>query len=446
MLRQQLFKQGLALGAFGQGFKLFAVAQAHRAFEAHAAKLARGPSHSGQGFMKAAAGHGHRAQAIALAQHHAEQGHPQVRCRHKHARDMAHLGRGFGVGPDHEAGCIDQAHDGQAMRIAQLHEAGRLVGGIGVDGTAQMQRVVGQHAERATTHPRQSGVNAQAKSRAQLQHTALIGDALHGRSGVVRAQTVFGHHVAQRLGGWCFPVSLCALKKRQVMPCHGHGLHLAIHQHIDHAVAMLDVAWADLLGLENTQATAFDHGGTAHADVAVTRGNDHVAATQQRRIARKATPGHHTHHRHTAIEARKRGKSRQVQAGHDGHIDITGAPTAAFGKQHHRQIVLQGDAQHAVGLLVVAHALRARQHGEVVGHDHDTLAIHATDARDHAVGRCVAHQVVGCAAAALRRHSQSTVFDKRAGVTQIGDVFAGGAQAQSVAFGHRLGAQRVMRE
>ena len=95
---------------------------------------------------------------------------------------------------------------------------------------------------------------------------------------------------------------------------------------------------------------------------------------------------------------------------------------------------------------MVAHALRARQHGEVIGHDHHTLAIHATDARDHAVGRGVAHQVIGCAAAALRRHSQSAVLDKRADVAQIGDVFAGGSQAQCMAFGHRLGAQRVLRE
>jgi hypothetical protein len=58
-----------------------------------------------------------------------------------------------------------------------------------------------------------------------------------------------------------------------------------------------------------------------------------------------------------------------VQAGDDGGVGVARPPAAAFGKQHHGQL-LQRDAQHAVGLGVVAHALRAGQHGGVVGHHH----------------------------------------------------------------------------
>ena len=62
--------------------------------------------------------------------------------RHEHPRDMAHLRRGLGLGPDHKAGRVHQAHDGQPMCIAQLHETGGLVGGIGVDGATEVLDVL----------------------------------------------------------------------------------------------------------------------------------------------------------------------------------------------------------------------------------------------------------------------------------------------------------------
>ena len=446
MLRQQLLKQGLALGTFGHRLQFLAVTQAHRAFEAHAAKLARGPGHRGQGFVEAPAGHGHRAQPVALAQHHAEQRHPQMCRRHEQARDMAHLRGGFGVGPDHEAGRVDQADNGQPVRVAQLHETGRLVGRVGVDRAAQMQRVVGHQPHRAPGHAGQCGMDAHAKTRAQHQEAAFVGDALHGRAGVVHAQAVFGDHMAQGLGRRCLPAGGDALKKRQVMPRRRHGLRFVIHQHIDHAVVVLHVAGANLLGLEDTQPAAFNHGRAAHADVAALGGDDHVTAAQQRRIACKAAPSHHTQHRHPAVEARKRGKGGQVQARHDGHVHIARAAAAAFGQQHHGQVVLQGHTQHAVGLLVVAHALRARQHGEVVGHDHDALAVDCANARDHAVGGRVADQIVGAATAALCGHGQGAVFDKGIGIAQVGDVFAGRAQPQGMALGHGFGACSILGE
>ena len=113
----------------------------------------------------------------------------------------------------------------------------------------------------------------------------------------------------------------------------------------------------------------------------------------------------------------------------------------------------QGHAQQAVGLLVVAHALRARQHGGVVGQDHGPRAfgsehgaIDRSDAGHHAVGRCLGDQVGFAAPAALGRHGQRAVFDEAAGVAQVGDVLARGAHAQGTAPCHRFGAGNVMRE
>jgi hypothetical protein len=142
-----------------------------------------------------------------------------------------------------------------------------------------------------------------------------------------------------------------------------------------------------------------------------------------------------------------------VQAGDDGHVDIARSAAAAFGEQHHRQLLLEGDAEHAVGLLVVAHALRAGEHGRVVGHDDGTRSLRperhrvdAADAGDHAVGGRVAHQVVETAPALLRGEGQRAVLDEAAAIAEVGDVLARGAQAERVTLGDRLGPARIADE
>ena len=209
---------------------------------------------------------------------------------------------------------------------------------------------------------------------------------------------------------------------------------------------MLHGRRANLLRLEHTQSTPLHHGWSAHADVAVLGGNDHVATTQQRGIAGKAAPGRYAHHRHPTVEPGKAGKGAHMQPSHDGHVHITRAATSTLGKQHHRQPVLQGQAQHAVGLLVVAHALRARQHGSVVGHGHHLVAVDAANAGDHAIGRGVLDQVFLASAAALCRNRQRAVFDETAGIAQVGHVLPRAAKALGVAFGHGFGAAGIQRE
>ena len=54
----------------------------------------------------------------------------------------------LGLRPDHDAGRVAQEQDGQVEGVAQLHEPGRLVGALGVDGPAQVGRVVGDDPER----------------------------------------------------------------------------------------------------------------------------------------------------------------------------------------------------------------------------------------------------------------------------------------------------------
>ena len=113
----------------------------------------------------------------------------------------------------------------------------------------------------------------------------------------------------------------------------------------------------------------------------------------------------------------------------------------------------QRDAQQPVGLVVVAHALGASQHGGVIGHHHGAAAlgpkqraVDAANAGDHAVGGRVGDQILFAAAAALRGHGQRAMLHERAFVTQVGNVFARSAPAQRVAFGDGLYALRIERE
>ena len=131
-------------------------------------------------------------------------------------------------------------------------------------------------------------------------------------------------------------------------------------------------------------------------------------------------------------------------------MSVARAAAAAFGKQHHGQLLVERHAQHAVGLGMVARALRAREDSGVVGHDHGarplltTLrAVDGANARHHAVGRGVGDEVFHAAAARLRGHGQRAVFDEAACIAQVGNVFARGALALRVALGHRSGALGV---
>ncbi len=237
------------------------------------------------------------------------------------------------------------------------------------------------------------------------------------------------------------------------MPSRRHSGSLVVHQNINHTIGVLHGARADLLWAEHAQATALDHGRAAHAEVAAPGGDDHVGAAGQRGIAGKAAPGHDGQHRHPAVQAGKAGKGGHMQAGHDGHVDIARTAATALGKQHHRQLLLQRQAQQAVGFLVVAHALGAGQHGGVIGHHHGAgrigaklRLVDAADAGHHAVSRGVALQVFLAAPAALGGHCQRAVLDKAARVTQVGDVLPRAAQAQRVALGHGLGPAGVQRQ
>ena len=159
------------------------------------------------------------------------------------------------------------------------------------------------------------------------------------------------------------------------------------------------------------------------------------------------------HHGHLTRECRIGREGMHMQARDHGRIGIAGPAATAFGKQHHGQLLLQRDAQHAVGLGVISRPLGAGQHRGVIGHDHGARPLRAelgcidgAHARHHAVGRRVGHQIVEAAPACLRGNRQRPVFDEAACIAEIGDILTRAAAALGMAPGHGPWPRRIERE
>ena len=123
-----------------------------------------------------------------------------------------------------------------------------------------------------------------------------------------------------------------------------------------------------------------------------------------------------------------------LEASHAEPVGIAGAPAAAFGVEHQRHAPLLGKAEHAVDLLVIHVALGAGQHGVVVGDHHaagvvrtELVRVDRGDAGDQPVGGRVMDQIVELPPAALGGDRQRSVFDERAVIDQLRDVFPRGA-------------------
>ena len=81
---------------------------------------------------------------------------------------MPHLSLFLCLSADHEAGSVAQRDDRQTMSVAQLDEPRHLVGGIPIDRSAEMARVVGKNSDRTTVNAAKSRHDADTKMLAHL--------------------------------------------------------------------------------------------------------------------------------------------------------------------------------------------------------------------------------------------------------------------------------------
>ena len=106
-----------------------------------------------------------------------------MRRSNEHAADVSDLCMRLHVWPDHESRRVDQRNQEQTVRVAQLHEAGRFICLVGIDGTAQVLRIAGDQADWTAVDARQCSEDPEAEGGAQLEEPVRVSANLAGDFG-----------------------------------------------------------------------------------------------------------------------------------------------------------------------------------------------------------------------------------------------------------------------
>ena len=228
----------------------------------------------------------------------------------------------------------------QAVRVAQLHEARGLVGGVGVDRAAQVQRVAGDAGRPAGLRCAPAPCGCRRRSRRAVPAPSRCRRGRASRRACRRRAAGFpARRRAARAG------RRTSTRQRALEDTTGTGVRprtacgLVVHQHVDHAVARAARRSGPICsGREDAEAAAFDHRRAAHADVAVavamitSQQPSSAALPAKQRPATMPTTGTWPDQR--ARSWRRCGTCRPATIG----MSVSpGPPAAAFGEQHHRQ-------------------------------------------------------------------------------------------------------------
>ena len=210
----------------------------------------------------------------------------------------------------------------------------------------------------------------------------------------------------------------------------------------------MDRRGPDFLGAEHAEPAAFDHRRAAHPDGDVARGDDHVAAAEQRRVAGETAARNHPDQRHPSTQF---GEVFE-RADKPPAVGVARSAAPALGEQHQRQTPALGELDQPIGLDVVARALGPCEHRVIVGHRRDPCpgvpelpGVDRTQAHDQAVRRAFLDQLFARGAAAAPGDRQPAIFDKAARIAEVVDVFPSGPLPGLAAAGDRIGAILVKR-
>ena len=328
-------EEGLALGRVLDGVEFAPEPEPYGAFEPHPPELAARPCHHEQRRPEATAGHGLGPEPVALAQHDGAQRHGETGPDHEHAADMADLTGALGLRADHESRGVAEGDDGHVVGVAQLQEPGGLVGPVGIDGPAEMGRVVGQDADRTPLDTGQGRDHPGSESAPEFEHRATVGQKVDDGPDVVRPQPLLGHDRAEQPLVGALPRRGRTLEVGEVPPSQVHGLGVVGRHQVDHAVGRLDVEGPDLLGGVGAESTSLDHGRAAHPDRGALRGDDDVAAAEQRGVAGEAPARGDADQRDEAAQAGEEGEGLGVEPRDHRVVGVPRPTPAAFGEQHH---------------------------------------------------------------------------------------------------------------
>ncbi len=231
-----------------------------------------------------------------------------------------------------------------------------------------------------------------------------------------------------------FPFRERALKIREQLFSDLHRLELVFYRNIHHTVGDLHRHGANLIGREYSEAAPLDHGRAANTNVAVSGGDHDIAAPEQYGIASKAAPRGDADSRHKATHLRVQLKGKTVEAGDARSVSVAWPSAASFRNQDDGQLQFLCDLKHAVFLAVILQALSPGKNHVVVAHEHalgvlvgEELAVHASNASDHAITRGVTHQIIHRAPTPLGCDCKTAIFDKCAGVANVAQIFPCGS-------------------
>ena len=233
------------------------------------------------------------------------------------------------------------------------------------------------------------------------------------------------------------------MEVRQVPLRDRDRLGVVGHGHVDDTVGHLHIGRTDLGRLEHAETPALDHRGTAHADVRSLRGDDHVAATQDRGVPGEAVAAHDPDERDEAAQPREVQERQAIQVGDPRTVGVARAPATTFSEEHDRELLALGELEQTILLLVVPQALRPREDGVVVRHRDDAAPGDASDTADETVGGCTREQLLDRASPTLSGDDERRVLDERALVEQVRDVLTRGASTAGVPPVDGLGAPVV---
>ena len=139
----------------------------------------------------------------------------------------------------------------------------------------------------------------------------------------------------------------------------------------------------------------------------------------------------------------KRWKALTSKPGHHRPVDVARPPAAALGEQHDGQSAPLGELEQPVVLQVPAHALRAREHRVVVGHDDGGSSVDLGQPADQPVAGRARDQLLLRPPPLLRGEDQRLVLDEAARVDEVGDVLPRGPSPLLAPPRDRVGARGV---
>ena len=332
----------------------------------------------------------------------------------------------------HVAGGVAEAQDGDVEGVADLHHARRLVRAVAVDRAREVDRVVGDEADRPSLDADEGAHHAGSELALELEDRPFVREHLDDPSHVVDPEPILGNRVPKAPLVGARPDVHPALEVREVPFRGDHRLRLVLDRDVHDPVRDLDVHRPHLLGPEDAEPPALDHRGPPHADIGVPGRDHHVAAAEHHRVAGEAPPGGDADERHESAQPPEEMEGGDVQVRREDDVGVAGPPSPALGEEHHREAPLLGEGEHAVLLLVVELPLGAGEDGVVVGHHEaarplvaEEAPVDAADPGHEPVRGGAAHQLVHGVALAPGRDHKGAVLDEGALVHKVVHVLAG---------------------